>query len=316
MNANNDFWRNKRILVTGGTGFIGSYVVEHLVNVKGVAPEDIVMPHSKGCDLRDFDDCKQAVKGCQIVIHLAAITGGISYSRQFPASQYYASTLMDMNMVEAACQEGVEKFLAIGNVFAYAPDAPMPLNEKDLFNGLPTDAHRGVGSMKRNLALLADLYHREHEFPMIVVFSANAYGPRDSFDPMHSHVIPATIMKCYKDEDLIVWGDGSPTRDFLYVEDIAEGLALAVEKLPSGEYINLGSGEEISIGDLVKKIAFQTGFSRNIKFDLSKVGGDARRCVDIEKAHRLIGFAPNISMDEGLKRTVRWYETEVQESIK
>jgi len=308
---NLSFWANKKVLVTGGAGFLGSYVIENLVNKRGVPPKDIIVPRSKDCDLRQFENCQSAVKGCHIVIHLAAVTGGIGFSRTHPASQYYDSTLIDLNVVEAARQEGVDKLVAIGNLFAYASDAPMPLREESLFDGLPTDAHRGVGWLKRNLAVLADLYYRQYGFPMVVVYSANGYGPRDSLDPVHSHVIPATIMKCLRDKELVVWGDGSPTRDFLFAEDIAEGLVLAAEKLAPPNFVNIGSGAEISIRELVTLIARYTEFAGHIVFDTSKSGGDARRCASIEKARELMGFHPRVPIEEGLQRTVQWYRSQL-----
>jgi len=192
--AEHSFWKDKKVLITGGAGFIGSYVVENLINKRKMSPEKIVVPRSQDCDLRRIGNFKRAVKGCQVVIHLAAVTGGISFSRTKPASQYYDSTLMDLNLVESARQQGVEKIVCIGNLFAYPADVSMPIKESSLFEGLPTDAHRGVGWLKRNLAILADLNYRQYQLPMVVVYSANAYGPRDSTDPVHSHVIPSTIM--------------------------------------------------------------------------------------------------------------------------
>jgi GDP-L-fucose synthase len=303
----NAFWPGKRVLVTGGAGFIGSYVVENLVSRRGVHATDIVVPRSKECDLRRFENCQRAVEGCSVVIHLAAVTGGISFSRAHPASQYYDSTLIDLNVVEAARRAGVQKLVAIGNLFAYASDAPMPVHESDLFNGLPTDAHRGVGWLKRNLALLADLYYREFQFPMVVVYSANAYGPRDSLDLSHAHVIPSTIIKCFREKDLVVWGDGTPTRDFLFTEDIAEGLVLAAELLAAPRFINLGSGTEISIRELTELIAKFAGLSGTVTFDESKKGGDARRFADARAATAELGFRPAVAFTEGLRRTVEWY---------
>jgi len=188
MNAS--FWAGKRVAVTGGAGFIGSQVVRRLQETRGVPASHIVVPRSKDADLRVLANCERVLAGCDFVIHLAAVTGGISFSRAHAASQYYDSTFIDLNVVEAAHRVGVKKLVAIGNLFAYAPDAPIPLNEDDLFNGLPTDAHRGVGWMKRNLALIADIFHRQYGFQMAVVYSANAYGPGDSIDSAHAHVIP------------------------------------------------------------------------------------------------------------------------------
>jgi GDP-L-fucose synthase len=225
-----------------------------------------------------------------------------------PATQYHLSTSIDLNMITAARKSGVKKFVALGNLFAYASDAPIPLLESSLFDGLPTDAHRGVGWMKRNLALMADIYFREFGFPMVVVYSANAYGPRDSLDPKHSHVIPSTIMKCLSQNSLVVWGDGSPTRDFLYAEDVARGILLATDTLAPPQYINIGSGSEISVRELVGLIAHHTEFRGPVSFDATKAGGDARRCVDISRARALLGFEPKIAMEAGIERTVKWYK--------
>ena len=305
---NRDFWRDKRVLVTGGAGFIGSYVVDKLARELAVPLERIRVPRSKTCDLRTLENCRAAVKDCQIVIHLAAVTGGIGFSRAHPATQYHDSTLIDLNMVSAAREAGVEKFVAIGNLFAYASDAPIPLDEVDLFNGLPTDAHRGVGWMKRNLAVLADLYHREFQFPMVVVYSANAYGPRDSLDAKHAHVIPSTIMKCLSQTELVVWGDGTPTRDFLFADDVAAGLLLAAEQLSPPGYVNLGSGTEISVRELVDLVVHFSRFAGPVSFDTSKAGGDARRCTGIDRARTLFGFEPRCGMRDGIETTVRWYQ--------
>lgn len=306
MTAN--FWQNKKILVTGGAGFIGSAVVNKLKNSRNVDSNQIVIPRSKSTDLRILENCARAVSGCDVVIHLAAVTGGIGFSRKYPAQQYYDSTLIDLNMIEASKNSKVEKFVAIGNLFAYAADAAMPLKEEDLFNGLPTDAHRGVGWFKRNLALLADLYFRQYGFPMVVVYSANAYGPNDSLDPSHAHVIPSTIMKCFRDKELVVWGDGSPTRDFLFVDDIAEGLLLAAEKLTGSQYVNIGSGKEISVKSIIESIVKHSGFSGKVSYDISKGGGDTRRFAGTKNAENLLGFTAKIDFEKGIQKTVEWYK--------
>jgi GDP-L-fucose synthase len=299
------------VLVTGGAGFIGSYVVQKLQHEFGVPAANIRIPRSSTCDLRVYDNCRKAALHCNIVIHLAAVTGGIGFSRAYPATQYHDSTLIDLNMVKAAREAGVEKFVAIGNLFAYAGDAPIPLQETDLFHGLPTEAHRGVGWMKRNLAIAAELNHREFGFPMVVVYSANAYGPRDSLDPKHAHVIPSTIMKCFLQKELSVWGDGTPTRDFLYADDVAAGLLLAAEKLDSPSYLNLGSGSEISVRSLIELITKYTKFAGPVSFDATKAGGDARRCVSVARGGALLGFKPSYSMSSGIERTVNWYREQL-----
>jgi len=303
------FWQGKRVVVTGGAGFLGSYVVENLVHKRGVARGDVVVPRSATHDLRQLPKVLDAVKGCQIVIHLAAVTGGIAFSRSHPARQYFDSTLIDLNVFDAAQQCGVEKLVTIGNLFAYAADASIPLREESLFNGLPGGPHMGVGWLKRNLAVLADVYHREYGLSAVTVYSANGYGPGDNTDPQHAHVIPATIMKCMNDRELVVWGDGSPTRDFLFAADIAEGLLLAAEKLEAPGFVNLSSDREVSIRELVEMIVRHTGFSGKLTFDVTKSSGDKRRLASGEQAQRLLGFRPETDLDEGLRRTVAWYRT-------
>ena len=304
-------WRDATVLVTGGAGFVGRQVVENLATRRGVDRSRIRVPRSKDLDLRRFDDCRRAVEGCDVVIHLAAVTGGIAFARQYPARQYYDSTLIDLNVAEAARLAGVRKLVAIGNLFAYPPDAVSPLKEESLFGSLPLPAHRGVGVMKRNLAVIADLYQREYGFPMVVVYSANAYGPHDSTDPAHAHVIPATIMKCFRDPELVVWGDGTPTRDFLFVNDVAEGLLLAAEKLEPPQYVNIGSGREVSVRELVTTVAALCEFKGSISYDVSKSGGDARRSTSVDRATQLLGFQPSTSFEEGLRQTVAWYRAQL-----
>lgn len=308
---NRDFWATKRVLVTGGAGFIGSYVVERLSATRGVPASHVRVPRSSDCDLRQFSNAQRAVEGCDVVIHLAAATGGIAFSRSKPASQYYATTLIDLNVIEAASRAGVKKLVAIGNLFAYAGDAPLPLHEDSLFNGLPSESHRGIGWLKRNLAVTADLYHREHELPMVVVYSANAYGPRDSVDREKAHVIPATIMKCLLDPELIVWGDGSPTRDFLFADDIAEGLLLAAERLDAPQFVNIGSGIEVSIRQLTDLIVKYAGFTGPVRFDTTKPSGDPRRNTDVARGAKLLGFKPSTDVATGMERTVAWYRERV-----
>ncbi len=305
--ADLSFWKGKRVVVTGGAGFLGSYVVENLLHRRNVPRADVVIPRSSTHDLRDLANTVEVMQGCQIVIHLAAVTGGIAFSRAHPASQYNACTRIDLNVAEAAQRCGMQKVIAIGNLFAYAAEAPIPLRETCLFDGVPGGPHLGVGWMKRNLAVVTDLYHREYGLPMSAVYSANAYGPGDSVDPLHAHVIPSTIMKCLRESEVAVWGDGSPTRDFLYAADVAEGLLLAAERLEAADFVNLGSGHEVSIRELVERIVRHTGFAGKVTFDDTKGGGDPRRVASVEKARRLLGFQPATTLDDGLRRTVHWY---------
>jgi len=309
-----DFWQGKQVLVTGGAGFIGACVVAAL-RQRGVSHERIVAPRSQDCDLRHVDNCRAAVRDCSIVIHLAASTGGIAFSRAHSASQYRDCSLMNLNMLEAAREAAVDKFVAIGNLLAYPAAAASPLREECLHDGPVAATHLGIGLAKRDLVALTGMYHREHGLNAVSILAANAYGPRDRFDAPHSHVIPATIAKCFRDEDLVVWGDGSPTRDFLFVEDLAEGILLAAERLDAPGVVNLASGHEVSIGDLVRLIAGLAGFRRRIEFDASKGGGDPRRVASTVKATQLIGFSPRVSLDEGLRRTIDWYKKTLAEPV-
>jgi GDP-L-fucose synthase len=239
---------------------------------------------------------------------LAASTGGIAFSRAHPASQYRDCSLINLNMLEAARESKVEKFVALGNLLAYPAIAASPLREECLHDGQVAATHLGIGLAKRDMVALSEMYQREYGLNAVGVLAANAYGPRDRFDAPHSHVIPATIAKCFRDEDLVVWGDGSPTRDFLFVEDLAEGILLAAERLDAPGVVNLASGHEVSIGDLVRLIASLAGFRRRIEFDASKGSGDPRRVASTVKATQSIGFSPQVSLEEGLRRTIDWYK--------
>ena len=300
-----NYWQGKRVLVTGGAGFIGSCVVAAL-RQRGVA--DIVVPRSSSCDLRLPEHSRDAVRDRHVVIHLAAPTGGIAFSRAHPASQFRDCMLINLHLLEAARDAGVEKVVALGNLLAYPAAAPAPLREETVHDGAVAATHLGIGQAKRDMLNLADMYHLEYGLNVVNVLAANAYGPRDHFNGANSHVIPATIVKCFCDEDLVVWGDGSPTRDFLFVEDIAEGLLLVGERLSPPGFVNLASGTEISIAELVKLIAKLCGFKRRIVFDASKGGGDPRRVASTSRCDELIGFSPRVPIEEGLRRAIDWYK--------
>jgi GDP-L-fucose synthase len=298
------------VLVTGGAGFIGS-AVRRALRRRGVPDESIVVPRSGTCDLRALEHCREAVRGCHIVVHLAATTAGISFSRAHPASQYRDCSLINCHMLEAAREAGVRKFVALGNLLAYPTGAASPLREETLHDGRVADTHLGIGMAKRDLVTLAEMYHREFGFSVVNVLSANAYGPGDHFDSPHAHVIPATIAKCFRDPELVIWGDGSPTRDFLYVDDVVEGLLTAVERLEPPAYVNLGSGIETSIRNLVRMIVRLTGFTGLVSFDASRGAGDPRRVASTERSTRLLDFVPRVSLEEGLQRTIAWYREQL-----
>jgi len=300
------FWQGKRVLVTGGAGFIGTRVVEAL-RARGVHDDAISVPRSRNCDLRSLDSCRDAVRERDVVIHLAATTGGIAYSRAHPASQYRDCALINLNLLEAARAAEVGKFVSLGNLLAYPAAASSPLREQFLDDGPVAETHLGIGMAKREMAALARMYFKEYGMNAVSVLAANAYGPCDRFEGTESHVIPSTIAKCFRDEDLVVWGDGTPTRDFLYVEDIAEGILLAAERLEAPAHVNLASGKEVSIAELVNLIVARTGFRRRVVFDASKGSGDPRRVASTELATKLIGFAPRVPLSEGLDRTIDWY---------
>jgi GDP-L-fucose synthase len=300
------YWHGKRVLVTGGGGFIGRAVVTALQR-SGVAAPDIVVPRSRDCDLRVLSNCREAVRGCQVVIHLAAPTGSVAYSKSHPASQYRDCSIINLNLFESAREAGVEKLVGVGNLLAYPAETPMPMQEQHVHEGRVATAYLGIALAKRQLIDLAEMYHREFALPAVNVLGANAYGPGDHFDGHQAHVIPSTIVKCMRDEDLVVWGDGSPTRDFLFVDDLAAGILDAAERLQPPGFVNVASGREISIADLVTTIARLCGFKRRIVFDASKGSGD-RRLASTVKAETLLTFQPRVPLEDGLQRTIEWYQ--------
>lgn len=304
------YWQGKRVVVTGGGGFVGGAVVRALRR-HGVADANLVVPRSRSCDLRVPANCRDAIHGAQIVIHLAAPTGSVAYSRAHPASQYRDCSLINLNVLEAARQSRVEKVIAVGNLLAYPAAAPVPLREESVHDGPVAAGYMGISLAKRQMLDLAEMYQREFGLSVVNVLGANAYGPWDHFDGLQAHVIPSTIVKCLRDEDLVVWGDGTPTRDFLFVDDLAAGVLLAGEKLAPAGFVNIASGREISIAELVTLIARLCDFKRRIVFDTAKGGGD-RRLASTAHADALIGFAPRVPIEDGLRRTIDWYQRSLE----
>jgi len=305
------FWDNKKFLVTGGAGFLGSYVVEKLKD-RGVKDEDIIVPRSKDMDLRIMDNCYKVCENVDVVIHLAANVGGIGFNRAYPGSLFYDNAIMGIQLMEAARQTGVEKFVALGTVCAYPKFTPVPFKEEDLWNGYPEDTNAPYGLAKKMLLVQSQAYRQQYDFNSIFLLPVNLYGIDDNFDEESSHVIPALIRKFIDAKEngakeVEVWGSGVASREFLYVEDAAEGILLATEKYNKSEPINLGAGFEIKISDLVELISKITGYTGKIVWDDSKPDGQPRRCLVVSKAESEFEFKAKVKFEEGLRNTIDWY---------
>ena len=307
----NTFWKDKKVLITGGAGFLGS----HIINRLSQSQATIIAPSQAEYDLVDGDQVRAmyARYPVDIVIHLAAKVGGIGANREHPGSFYYDNMMMGVQLMHEAYKSKVPKFVALGTVCAYPKFAPVPFKEADLWNGYPEETNAPYGLAKKMMLVQSQGYREEYGFNSIFLLPVNLYGPGDNFNPNSSHVIPALIKKCVDavnnhDEELIVWGDGSATREFLYVGDAAEAILLASEKYNSSEPVNIGSSFEISIKDLVNIIAKQTGFTGKITWDTTKPNGQPRRKLDVSRAKQEFGFTAKTTFDEGLKNTISWYK--------
>lgn len=305
------FWPNKRTLITGGAGFLGSFVVEKL---KARGCEHIFVPRRKDYDLIEIEAVRRLYREARpdIVIHLAAVVGGIGANRLNPGKFFYENAIMGLQMMEEARLNKVEKFVATGTICAYPKFTPVPFREEDLWNGYPEETNAPYGLAKKMMLVQSQAYREQYGFNSIFLLPVNLYGPRDNFDLESSHVIPALIRKCLESketraEHLVAWGDGSPTREFLYVEDAAEGILLATELYNSSDPVNLGAGHEISIKNLVEMIARLTGYAGQIQWDTTRPNGQPRRALDTSKAERLFGFKTKMSLEEGLRKTIKWY---------
>ncbi|MFA9492263.1 MAG: GDP-L-fucose synthase family protein [Anaerolineales bacterium] len=308
---NQQFWSDKRVCVTGGAGFLGSYVQEGLRD-RGV--EDVFIPHIEDYNLVDADDVKKMLADANpdLVIHLAANVGGIGANLEHPAEFFYDNLMMGVQLMHESWKMGVQKFVAIGTVCAYPKFTPVPFREDELWNGYPEETNAPYGLAKKMMLVQSQAYRDQYDFNSIFLIPVNLYGPRDNFDLETSHVIPALIRKCFEamdrgEKELVVWGDGSPTREFLYAADAAEGILLAAEKYDASEPVNLGSGEEISIKSLTEMITSNTGFDGDLVWDTSKPNGQPRRGLDTTRADEYFGFTAPTSFAQGLKKTVEWY---------
>ena len=314
-----EFWQNRRALVTGGAGFLGSFVVEKL---KERGPEYVIVPQIEDYDLRDiqnirrlFDDVTNSSDGSLsdlVIIHLAALAGGIGANRERPAEFFYDNLMMGVPLMHEAWMRSVDKFVAIGTICAYPKYSPIPFQEQYLWDGYPEETNAPYGLAKKMLLVQGQAYRDQYNFNSIYLLPVNLYGPRDNFNLETSHVIPALIRKCIEakdrgDDHIVVWGDGSPTREFLYVEDAANGILLAAEEYNGREPVNLGSGYEISIKNLVELIVNLTGFEGQIVWDTSKPNGQPRRSLDTSRAKEYFGFEAQTPFEEGLLRTIEWY---------
>jgi len=301
----------KRVVVTGGAGFLGTWVVRRL---EALGCRDIFVPRSREFDLVEEAGVRRLyeVARPQVVIHLAARVGGIGANRENPGRFFYDNLMMGVLLMEYARRRGVEKFVAVGTVCCYPKHTPVPFREEDLWNGYPEETNAPYGLAKKMLLVQAQAYRQQYGFNAVFLIPVNLYGPGDSFDPDRSHVIPALIRKCVEarragQEEVVVWGSGKATREFLYVEDAATAIAQATARYDGPEPVNLGTGSEISIRELAERIADLTGFRGRLVWDGTKPDGQPRRCLDTTRAERAFGFRARTPFAEGLARTVEWY---------
>ncbi|TET09959.1 MAG: GDP-L-fucose synthase [Candidatus Atribacteria bacterium] len=307
--------KNKKIIVTGGAGFLGKYLVEKL---KERGCSNIFIPRIEEYDLRNLDDIIKIYKlaKADIVIHLAAVVGGIGANRENPGSFFYDNLIMGVQLMEEARKSSIEKFVAIGTICAYPKFTPVPFKEEDLWNGYPEETNAPYGLAKKMLLVQSQAYRQQYGFNSIFLLPVNLYGPGDNFDPKSSHVIPALIKRFYEakinnEPEVIVWGTGNATREFFYVEDCAEAIVLATEKYDKPDPVNIGAGFEISIKDLANLIKEIIGFKGKIVWDTSKPDGQPRRCLNTSRAEKEFGFKAKTKFNEGLKKTIDWYVNKI-----
>lgn len=302
---------DKRIVVTGGAGFLGRQVVSQLCEA-GADRDKITIPRSRDYDLRHYDNCRRVCEHQDIIIHLAAHVGGIGLNREKPAELFYDNLMMGTQLIHAAYEAGVQKFTCVGTICAYPKFTPVPFKEDDLWNGYPEETNAPYGIAKKALLVQLQSYRQQYGFDGIYLLPVNLYGPEDNFDPSSSHVIPALIRKVHEaqqrgDKELRVWGDGSPTREFLYSTDAARGIVMGTQSYEESEPVNLGTGFEISIRDLVELICELMEFKGEIVWETDKPNGQPRRCLDTERAKQKFGFTAEMDFRQGLKNTIDWY---------
>jgi GDP-L-fucose synthase len=312
-NGNNrsPFWENRRVCVTGGAGFLGSFMVQKL---KARGAQEVFVPRIENYNLVKIDDTLRLLADARpdVIIHAAALAGGIGINRARPAEFFYDNLMMGVQLMHEASQRGVGKFVTIGTICAYPKFTPIPFAEENLWDGYPEETNAPYGLAKKMLLVQGQAYRQQYGFNAIHLLPVNLYGPRDNFDLKTSHVIPALIRKSLEaqargDDHFEVWGDGSPTREFLYVEDAAEGILLAAEHYDGDEPVNLGSAMEISIKDLVETITRLTGFTGRLVWDTTKPNGQPRRALNVDRAAQYFGFKAQMPFEEGLRRTIEWY---------
>ena len=310
------FWKTRRVCVTGGAGFLGSYVVERL---KRAGCNSVFVPRSADFDLRDATEIKRMYETARpnVMIHLAAVVGGIGANRENPGRYFYDNLMMGVQLIEEARRRAIEKFVAVGTVCSYPKYAPVPFKEEDLWVGYPEETNAPYGLAKKMMLVQSQAYRSQYGFNSIFLLPVNLYGPRDNFDLRSSHVIPALIRKCVDavergDSQMVAWGTGHATREFLYADDCARAIVLAAEHYNSSEPVNIGAGFEISIRDLTQLIARQTGFRGEFVWDATKPDGQPRRCLDTTRAKEAFGFVAETAFEEGLRSTIDWYRAAIK----
>ena len=306
------FWADKRVLVTGGSGFLGSFVVEKL---KQRNAAEVFVPRSSYYDLRQPEGISRMLQDfkADMIIHLAALAGGIGANRARPAEFFYNNLMMGVPLFHQAWENGIEKFVAVGSICSYPKFTPLPFKEENLWDGYPEETNAPYGLAKKMLLVQSQSYRQQYGYNSIYLMPVNLYGPRDNFNLETSHVIPALIRKAVEagergDQEILAWGDGSPTREFLYVEDAAEGILTAAENYNGSEPVNLGSGQEISIKDLVEMVVRLTDFNGQIVWQTDKPNGQPRRALDVSRAQEYFGWRAQVPFEEGMRRTIEWFK--------